>query len=159
MISQRRLRDAKKLYRQLQIYHNRFNNNYRLSLIPYLFAMAHVVVTFCLYTLILRYDSLEPFVLLGLLLVLLDCFLALLILKSMESIGSNCHCFADEMRAQTHRSRVNGNLSKSTRVTLKFVQSLLPLRIYGMNSYVQQGFFLQFIDANIQSILFFLLNW
>jgi len=146
------------LYRQLQIYHNCFNNNFRLSVMPFLFIMANIIVTFTIFTLISNHDTIEPFALLTLLLALLDCFLALPLVKFMESFRPACLAFADELKAQTQCSRAKDNSKKSNRVTVKFVQSLFPLRIYLINNYVQQEFFLQFINSNIHNIIFLLVK-
>jgi len=118
--------------------------------------MANAIVTFTLYTLISQYDALEPLGLFVVLAVLLDCFLILVPLKSMESFDATCAGFADELIAQVQCSQ--SKPTKSSRATLKFARSLLPLRVYRMDSYLQRGMSLYIVDSNINSVIFLLVK-
>jgi len=118
--------------------------------------MANAVVTFTLYTLISQYNVLEPLGKLVLLLVLLDCFLTLVPFKSMESFDATCAAFVDELIAQIQCRK--SKQKKWSHAPLKFARSLLPLRVYRMDSYVQRGMSLHIVDSNINNVIFLLVK-
>ena len=65
---------------------------------------------------------------------------------------STCADFSRELKMQCLGLRRQDQ--KFSSETLKFVQSLLPLRVYRLDTYVTQGLSLRIVDNNINNIRF-----
>jgi len=154
LLHQGKLTEAKKVYRELQIYQRVFNNNNRCFRIPFFFFMFDAIMTFTGFSLIAHHNTLEFFSLIILLILLVFSFMAFSLFKFMELFESTCEDFSRELKGQCMMLR-NGDPQFSSE-TLKFVQSLMPLRIYRLDTYVQQGLSLSVVDTNINNIIFLL---
>ena len=152
LLLQGKPKEAKKVYRELQIYQRVFNNNNRSLRIPFLFAMFDAIMTSTGFTLIANHKTMEFYSLLVLLILLVGSFMALSLLKFMELFESTCADFSRELKAQSISLR--NRERKVSSETFKFVQSLMPLRVYRMDTTVEQGLTLQILDNNINNIIY-----
>jgi len=117
-------KNAKELYRELQIYQRVFNNITRSLLLPLMLGMFDAILTFSGYSLIAHYKTLEFFSLIMLFILLVYSLLALSLFKFMELFESTCADFSRQLKEQSIWLR-NKN-RKFISETHKFAQSLLP---------------------------------
>jgi len=156
LLLQRKTKEAKKVYRELQVYQRVFNNLTRSFLLPFMLAMFDATITFSGFSLIAHHNKLEFFSIVILLTLLGFSLMAFSLFKFMEMFESTCEDFLRELKEQSIRLRIGDRKFRSE--TLRFVQSLLPLRVYRLDSYVEQGLSLSIVDCNINNIIF-LLVW
>jgi len=142
------------VYRELQVYQRVFNNMTRSFLLPFMLAMFDAAITFSGFSLIAHHNKLEFFSIVILLTLLGFSLMAFSLFKFMEMFESTCEDFSRELKEQCIRLRIRDR--KFSCETLRFAQSLLPLRVYRLDSYVEQGLSLGILDSNINNIIFLL---
>jgi len=118
--------------------------------------MFDAILTFSGYSLIAHYKTLEFFSLIMLFILLVYSLLALSLFKFMELFESTCADFSRELKMQClGLRRQNQKFSSETH---KFAQSLLPLRVYRLDTYVTQGLSLRIVDRDINNIIMLLMS-
>jgi len=150
-----RIEDAKKLYRQIQIYISYFNIENRRVRVRLLFDIYDLGITFVSYSLIAYHEKLDFFAIFTLYALIINALSGgMLFLRFLELLEGAAKDFKGQLLYNIRKTHTQHQLVYN----IKFVASLQPVKYYRGDIVIEQGLSLGILNKNVDNIIFLLVQ-